>query len=94
MEQMEEAAVGTSVNVYQNPIFTRLITEKKRIFQRLKDWLVTTTKLGEQIFGGTELVDQDKLFIVDDEGFARDVLGKMPENNDDLASVSGTMIRK
>ena len=32
MEQMEEAAVGTSVNVYQNPIFTRLITEKKRIF--------------------------------------------------------------
>lgn len=90
MSQMEEAAAGTSINVYQNPVFTRSIAQKKRVFSRLKDWLVATMKLSEEIFGDTALVDQDKLYQVDDEGFARDVLGKMPENNDDLASVSGS----
>ena len=45
-------------------------------------------KLDNAIFTDTGIVDRDKIYQVDDEAFAREVLGKIPENNDDLASVS------
>lgn len=41
-------------------------------------------KLDEQIFVGTEIVDKEKLYAVDQEGFNREVLGLKPQNNDDL----------
>jgi hypothetical protein len=35
-------------------------------------------KLEEQIFGGTEIVDKEKLYAVDQDGFNREVLKILP----------------
>lgn len=88
MEKLTEEAELKKTNVYQNKQFVDCMKFKKHLFVRLKEHRIRMMKLDNLIFNDTAIVDRDKLYQVDDEAFAREVLGKIPENNDDLASVS------
>ena len=44
--------------------------------------------MNNQLFGKTELVDRDELYKIDYDGFAREVLGLKPQNNEDLVLVT------
>jgi hypothetical protein len=55
---------------------------------KIKTWRILISRLDESLFSNTSMVEKEELYIIDYEGFQREVLKIQPKNNDDLNVVT------
>jgi hypothetical protein len=70
--------------IYTDKEYMGVVQSISRCQSRLKDWSIKLMKLDAAIYVGTEIVDRDKLYKIDHDGFNREVLKILPKNNNDL----------
>ena len=78
----------TGANVYADPEYLQVVSNINRCKNRLKEWRIKLMKLDQDTYVGTDIVDRDILYAIDQDGYNREVLGIYPQNNDDLFGVS------
>jgi hypothetical protein len=61
---------------------------KNSLLDKIKSWRIKISRLDEIVFSNTSIVEKEELYIIDYEGYQREILKILPKNNDDLNVVT------